>query len=148
MKTILVICFAILFLSIGAINCLKQVSVIKALEEIVSFISLIKMSVNYTSAGFDEIILSGKKQNYKYLSFSDNEIYLDKSVGDKLSGDFNSFINKIGTTDQDGQINICEEYRQRFQEKLFDLKIKEKEKIQVNTALSVFGALTVLIFFL
>jgi hypothetical protein len=148
LKTILVIFFAILFLSIGAINCLKQVSVIRALEEIVSFINLIKMSVNYTAAGFDEIILNGKKQNYKYVSFSDNEIYLDKSVGNKLSGDFNSFINKIGTTDQDGQINICEEYRQRFQEKLFDLKIKEKEKIQVNTALSVFGALTVLIFFL
>jgi hypothetical protein len=78
----------------------------------------------------------------------DNQIFLDKSVGVKFCEDFKGFINKIGTTDEEGQINICEEYKERFEEILTKRKVKEKEKLQVNTALSLFGALTVLIFFL
>ena len=65
-----------------------------------------------------------------------------------IIAEFNSFIKNIGTTDQDGQISLCDEYKSRFEEALINRKSKDKEKLQVNTALSVFGALTVLIFFL
>lgn len=130
------------------LNVLKQVSITKALDEIIRFINLVKTEVHYTSADFEKIISKGQSQNYKYLSFSDNQIYLNKPVGERLSEDFNGFINRIGTTDKDGQINICEEYKKRFEETLMKRKLKEKEKLQVNTALSLFGALTVLIFFL
>ncbi len=118
------------------------------LDEIVRFINLVKTEVHYTAADFENIFLKGKAQNYKYLSFSDNQIFLNKCVGARIKDDFNSFVNKIGTTDEDGQINICGEYKERFEELLSKRKIKEKEKLQVNTALSLFGALTVLIFFL
>jgi hypothetical protein len=136
------------FLFSGAMNILKQVRITTALDEIVRFINLVKTEVHYTTADFEKIFLKGKLQNYKYISFSDNEIFLDKSVGDKLNEDFNSFINKIGTTDEQGQLNICEEYKERFDEIFTKRKAKEKEKLQMNTALSLFGALTVLIFFL
>ena len=148
MKSFFVICFAFLFLSVGFVSCLNQIKITKALDEIIRFINLIKLSVNYTSAGFDDIVLKGKKQSYRFISFSDGEIYLDKSVPYSLREDFNSFVDKIGTTDQDGQLIICEEYKQSFQDQLFNFKKKEKEKLQVNTALSVFGAVTILIFFL
>ncbi len=148
MKTIFVVSFAVLFLISGALNILKQLRITKALDEIIRFINLVKTEVHYTTADFENIFLKGKSQNYKYLSFSDNQIFLNKSVGEKLNEDFKGFINKIGTTDEAGQINICEEYKEWFEEILMERKIKEKEKLQVNTALSVFGALTVLIFFL
>lgn len=127
---------------------MKQVGITNALNEIIRFINLVKTEVRYTTADFENIFLKGKAQNYKYLSFCDNQIFLNKSVGEKLNEDFKGFINKIGTTDEAGQINICEEYKEWFEEILMERKIKEKEKLQVNTALSVFGALTVLIFFL
>ena len=133
---------------VGVISCLNQVKTTKVLDEIIRFINLIKLSVNYTSADFEEIILKGKKQNYSFISFSDGKIYLDKSVPYSLREDFNSFVDKIGTTDQDGQIIICDEYKHSFQDQLFYFKKKEKERLQVNTALSVFGAVTILIFFL
>ena len=148
MKTFFVVSFAILFLISGVMNVLKQLKITNALDEIVRFINLVKTEVHYTTADFEKILLKGKAQNYKYLFFSDNQIYLDKSVGVKFSEDFYGFINKIGTTDEEGQINICREYRERFEESLAKRKVKEKEKLQVNTALSLFGALTVLIFFL
>ena len=118
------------------------------MEEIIRFISLVKTEVHYTTADFEKIFLKGKAQNYKYLSFYDNQIFLNKSAGERINEDFNSFINKIGTTDEEGQLNICQEYKERFEEILRKRKIKEKEKLQVNTALSIFGALSVLIFFL
>lgn len=148
MKTVFVLLLATLFLFSGALNVLKQVDTTKALEEIIGFISLVKTEVHYTTADFEKIFLKGKAQNYKYLSFYDNQIFLNKSAGERINEDFNSFINKIGTTDEEGQLNICQEYKERFEEILRKRKIKEKEKLQVNTALSIFGALSVLIFFL
>ena len=148
MKTVFVLLLATLFLFSGALNVLKQVGTTKALEEIIGFISLVKTEVHYTTADFEKIFLKGKAQNYKYLSFYDNQIFLNKSAGERINEDFNSFINKIGTTDEEGQLNICQEYKERFGEILRKRKIKEKEKLQVNTALSIFGALSVLIFFL
>lgn len=148
MKTVFVLLLATLFLFSGALNVLKQVDTTKALEEIIRFISLVKTEVHYTTADFEKIFLKGKAQNYKYLSFYDNQIFLNKSAGERINEDFNSFINKIGTTDEEGQLNICQEYKERFEEILRKRKIKEKEKLQVNTALSIFGALSVLIFFL
>ena len=148
MKTFFVLLLATLFLFSGALNVLKQVGTTKALEEIIGFISLVKTEVHYTTADFEKILLKGKAQNYKYLSFYDNQIFLNKSAGERINEDFNSFINKIGTTDEEGQLNICQEYKERFEEILRKRKIKEKEKLQVNTALSIFGALSVLIFFL
>ena len=148
MKTVFVLLLATLFLFSGALNVLKQVDTTKALEEIIRFISLVKTEVHYTTADFEKIFLKGKAQNYKYLSFYDNQIFLNKSAGERINEDFNSFINKIGTTDEDGQLNICQEYKERFEEILRKRKLKEKEKLQVNTALSIFGALSVLIFFL
>lgn len=148
MKTVFVLLLATLFLFSGALNVLKQVGTTKALEEIIGFISLVKTEVHYTTADFEKIFLKGKAQNYKYLSFYDNQIFLNKSADKRINEDFNSFINKIGTTDEEGQLNICQEYKERFEEILRKRKIKEKEKLQVNTALSIFGALSVLIFFL
>ena len=148
MKTVFVLLLATLFLFSGALNVLKQVGTTKALEEIIGFISLVKTEVHYTTADFEKIFLKGKAQNYKYLSFYDNQIFLNKSADERINEDFNSFINKIGTTDEEGQLNICQEYKERFEEILRKRKIKEKEKLQVNTALSIFGALSVLIFFL
>ncbi len=148
MNTIFVLLLATSFLVSGIMNVSKQIGITKALDEILRFINLVKTEVHYTSSDFENIFFKGKAQNYKYISFSDKGIYLNKSVGKTIVDDFNDFINKIGTTDDVGQMNICDEYKERFKELLSKRKVKEKEKLQVNTALSLFGALTVLIFFL
>ena len=148
MKTIFVVVLAFSFLITGALNVLKQIKITGALEEIVRFINLVKTELRYTTAGFEDIFTKGKAQNYKYLSFSDGEIFVDKSMGSDMIEVFNGFVNRIGTTDEEGQLELCDEYKTRFQDLLMKRKLKEKEKLQVNTALSLFGALTVLIFFL
>ncbi len=126
---------------------LKQIRNVNALDEIISFIALVKSEIRYRTAEYKEIYSKGKLQNYKYLSFSEGEIYVDESVGSKCNEEFREFYCRIGTTDAEGQISLCDEYKERFEEFLKNRKTKEKEKLQVNTALSILGALTVLIFF-
>lgn len=148
MKTIFVLLIAFSFLAFGFFNVIRQIKITKALDEIVRFVSLVKTEMNYRKSEFLHIYSIGEKQGYKYLSFSDGQIFADEAVGAGIIEEFNSFIKNIGTTDQDGQISLCDEYKNRFEEALINRKSKDKEKLQVNTALSVFGALTVLIFFL
>ena len=148
LKTVFVVLLALAFLSTGALNILKQIKITGAADEIIRFINLVRTEVHYTTADYENIFLKGKQQNYKYISFCNNEIYLDKSVGSGLASDFCGFIGKIGTTDYSGQLNICDEYKFRFEEALKKRRENENKKIQVNTALSLFGALSVLIFFL
>lgn len=132
----------------GILNVLKQISNTGTLDEILRFVNLTQTQVRYRNAEFNDIYLLGIKQNYKYLSFLQGEIYPNKALGTELSEEFKAFVEKIGTTDEAGQIALCDEYKARFEEALINKKAKEKERLQVNTALSVFGALTVLIFFL
>ena len=148
MKTIFVLLIAFSFLAFGFFNVIRQIKITKALDEIVRFVSLVKTEMNYRKSEFLHIYSIGEKQGYKYISFSDGQIFADNAVGAGIIEEFNSFIKNIGTTDQDGQISLCDEYKNRFEEALINRKSKDKEKLQVNTALSVFGALTVLIFFL
>ena len=94
MKTVFVLLLATLFLFSGALNVLKQVGTTKALEEIIGFISLVKTEVHYTTADFEKIFLKGKAQNYKYLSFYDNQIFLNKSAGERINEDFNGRLRR------------------------------------------------------
>lgn len=148
MKTFFVLLTAFSFLSFGFFNVIRQIKITKTLDEIVRFVSLVKTEMNYRKSEFCHIYSIGENQNYKYLSFSDGQIYADEAIGISIIEEFNSFIKKIGTTDQEGQMSLCDEYKSRFEEFLINRKEKNKEKLQVNTALSVFGALTILIFFL
>jgi len=148
LKNLFVVLLSGSFLFFGLLNVIRQIKNTEALNEIVRFIGLVKTEVRYRTAEYNELYSKGKAQNYKYLSFSEGEIFVNKAVGDELAEDFKGFINRIGTTDEEGQITICDEYKERFEELLKSRKSKEREKLQVNTALSIFGALTVLIFFL
>lgn len=148
MKTVLIMLFSSSFLVAGFLNVLRQIRNTTALDEIVRFINLVKTEVHYRTADYEDIYLKGKMQNYNYLSFSDGKIYVDKTVGETCANEFGDFVDRIGTTDESGQLSLCDEFKERFSEYLKNRKLKEKEKIQVNAALSVLGALTVLIFFL
>lgn len=148
MKTMLVLLLSAAFFVSGVVNVMGHIRISNSLDEIVRFINLVRTEVHYTTADFERIVIKAKEQNYKFISFSDNKIFLNSLIDKRISEEFNGFINKIGTTDEAGQMNICNEYKERFEELLSKKRVKEKEKLQVNTALSLFGALSVLIFFL
>ena len=147
MKFISGIVLAIVILIFGGVNALERKNVTATIGEIIDFINLVKTEVGFLSADCDTLYKKGIKRNYKFIVFSDNKISL-KDINDHKSAElFLDFTNRLGTTDKNGQLSLCEEFKQRFEEILKQRLERDKEKIQVNTALSLLGAISVLVVF-
>lgn len=145
MKFVMVLCVALTFLAVGIYDVLKEKRKTIALDEIVRFVTFIKGELHYRTSDFENLVNSAKKQKYQYIKFDGLKILPDDFCDETVKSEFFQFINRIGTTDADGQISLCDEYISRFSEMLTQRKQKEKSKIQVNTALSVLSALCVII---
>lgn len=136
----------LLLLGLGASLKLKRKTSI--LTEIVDFIRFIRLELQYRATDSETLGLMLQKENFKYIQKTDGGFRLSESVDEKVLGCFNSFINHLGTTDREGQLSLCDEYSDKITALLDTHKQSEKSKIQVNTALSVFGALCVVILFI
>lgn len=147
MKFILGVMLSLLILVSGGMKAVERKKNTSAVAEILDYISLIKTEVSYLSADYEAIYKKSKSRNYKHITFYDNKIKLNNYCNNEYSDLFNDFTSRLGTTDAEGQLNLCEEYRQRFEIILKQRMEKDKEKLQVNTALSVLGSVCVLIVF-
>lgn len=111
-----------------------------AADEALKFTLLAKRLIAFRSVPFSELLDEGKKENYKYISFSGSEIKIDDCAGERLVKEFSDFVNNLGTTDCAGQIALCSEYSERFSAIFLEYENTGKEKVRVNGALSALGA--------
>lgn len=147
MKNIVIIGVALTILGIGAYDVLKLKTKTKVLDEIIRLICFIKGELHYRTSDFETLTKSAQKQGYKYIEFENTDIFLKEYIDSSTKKEFLAFVNRIGTTDAEGQLALCDEYINRFTETLVELRQNEKSKIQVNTALSILSALCVIILF-
>lgn len=148
MKFVLVLGAAGLFLFLGFRDSFKQKQKTSILNEIVGFLRFVRTELQYRTTDFETLGQMVKNENLKYIKQNDDSFYLTQTQDEKIRDYFESFINRLGTTDKDGQLNLCDEYIEKFGEILNEHKKTEKSKIQINTALSVFGALCIVILFI
>lgn len=148
MKIIPVLGVAGLFLFLGFRDSFKQKQKTAILNEIVGFLRFVRSELQYRATDFETLGQRVKNENLKYIGQNDDSFYLTQTQDEKIIVFFESFINHLGTTDKDGQLNLCDEYIEKFSEILTEHKKSEKSKIQINTALSVFGALCIVILFI
>lgn len=147
MKFIIGVILSLFILVLGGMKAVERKKNTSAVAEILDYIPLIKTEVSYLSADYEAIYEKGKSRNYKHISFNDKNIQLNDYCNNEHSDLFNDFTSRLGTTDAEGQLYLCEEYKQRFENILKQRMEKDKEKLQVNTALSVLGSICVLIVF-
>ncbi len=148
MKTFFSLVMAISFVYFCVCDSKKQKNKTRLLDEVVRFVGFVKSELNYRNSDYESLYEISRGEGYKYITFENKKIGLDGCAEDKVSAEFSAFIQKIGTTDGEGQLSMCDEYRERFADILNVQRQKEKEKLRVNTAVSVMGALSVFIFFL
>ncbi len=129
------LCLAGCFLLLG----INRISTIKkstsALNEAVSFITMVKNNIRFSMMDYDNLIECAKKEGYLYISF-ENGVALSKNTTRKAQADFLRFINKIGTTDETGQLTLCDEYLERFKGYYNESASNEKGRVKVVGALS------------
>ena len=148
MKTVFTLMLAAMVILAGLLNSREQRKITLTLDEITKCIAFIKSELTYRSADFESLYLNALKQNYRYIKLENGKISVDASVGKTYFQEFSTFVSAIGTTDEIGQLALCDEYSKRFYRYFEERQVKEKEKTQVNTAVSVLGAVCVLVLFL
>lgn len=135
---------AVVFILLGVNKILNIKKNSEALYETVKFISSVKNNIRYLSMDYDSLLENAKNENYSYITF-EPETKLSDCVGEKRQKEFSQFIEKIGTTDEAGQMNLCDEYIERFKEFYNESISKEKAKVNVVGAISVLCVVCVLV---
>ena len=148
MKNVMACVIATAFLMSGAFDMFRQRRRTAILDEIVQFVRFVESELHFRSPDFYSLLDTAKKQGYRYLFFQNDKIITDKFCPSEIKTDFYRFTERIGTTDTYGQIALCQEYIERFTHILQEYKVKEKNNLQVNGALSVLGAVCVLVLFI
>lgn len=148
MKTLLSVFLAVFILVSGGMKVSKRKKYIQAITEVLDFINLVKTEVAYISSDYETIFKKGENRKYKHIVFLNNEIKINGFSDTSEVILFYDFLNRLGKTDSSGQLMLCEEYKDRFEIILKERLEKDKEKIRVDTALSVSAAFVVLVFFL
>lgn len=137
---LLSICF--ILLGVNRIINIKRNTL--ALCEVVEFINFVKNNIRFSSMNYENLVENAKKENYSFIEF-ENEITLSKYAGEKYRKEFLNFTEKIGTTDNCGQISICDEYIEKFKSFYNECQSSEKGKVNVVGAISVLSVVCVLV---
>ena len=145
---VLVILVSLSMLFAGGADIYRQKKKRFVLDEIVRFVLFVKGEIHYRSPDLESLLMSAREQNYSYLTFSGYQVGSDNICDETVKREFSEFINRLGTTDTAGQLALCDEYSNRFSERLNELKQNEKSKIQTSAALSILGSVCVLIIFI
>jgi hypothetical protein len=146
MKNAIVFFLAFVLLTTGVYEVFRQKRKTRVIEEILSFVLLVKNEIRYRAPDIETLLKIAQKQNYSYMYFKDGKVTLYENCDGRVKSEFLNFFNRLGTTDTTGQISLCDEFSSLFNKLLEERKENEKSKIQVNTALSVLSALCVIIF--
>ena len=148
MKIVLVIGSALMLLFAGFGASVKQKKTTAILGEIVDFVLFVRSELQYRATDFETLLKIVNDEKFKYIRQNATGFFVPELRDNKTQELFESFVNHLGTTDKDGQLSLCDEYIEKFRNILNEHQRDEKSKIQINTALSVFGALCIVILFI
>ncbi len=148
MRILLVTGVALLLLFVGFRDSMKQKKTTAILGETVDFIHFVRMEFQYRATDFETLLQMVKTEKFKYIKQNDRSFFIPELRDKKAIELFETFVSHLGTTDKDGQLSLCDEYIEKFRNILNEHQKREKSKIQINTALSVFGALCIVILFI
>ncbi len=142
---IVLVCVYILLLTYYEVKKIKETSEI--LNEMLSLINFCKTELRYRSTDISALSEASLNIGLKYISLVNGKLTINKNTKKSILQTFNSFISKLGTTDNEGQLSLCDEYISTFRTMQTEAKQTEKSKVKINTALGVLGAVTVIVFF-
>ena len=144
--TVFVVAIAIVFF--GIYDFLKYKRSVSALEEAVKLFNLFKNEIRYKGSDYYALCNAGEKESFKYLHFDNTTISVSDIYDERIKTEFSYFAEKIGTTDVEGQLSVCNQAVERLNEFLKEYRKKESSKLQVNMSLSILGALSMIIIFI
>ncbi len=148
MKYVIVFFICVVIISVGYGKVSKHHANTQLLDEAVRLIGFMKTELNYRRPDCEALYRSACDNGFKCISFSNGRIEPSDAFFDSVRNELNTFFSLIGTTDADGQLLLCEEYYERIKLVYNEQRGVEKNKIQVDFAVSVLGVFSVIVLFL
>lgn len=148
LKTGTAMLVAFSLIAFGVWDCLKYKSNTRAISEAVRLFRLLKNEIHYRGTDYYSLCRLAEKENFKYITFAENEITLNGVSDFTVNNDFYYYAEKIGTTDTQGQLSLCDEAIERLNISFLEHRKKEISRLQVNMSLSLLSALSVIIIFI
>lgn len=136
---------AIIFVLAAFANAAFQKKGTAAVRKAAEFVKFVRTEVRYNCLPSDEILQKARQKRFGELFGENGTPELPSAAGRDAREVFADFCAGIGTTDREGQLEICDCFGERLEEILKTRLLGEKEKIRVNTALCLLGAITVLV---
>ena len=143
MKELLCFCGAVSFLAAGAFGALRRRRGTAALAEAVRFVRYVRAELRFAAPPRDELLEKAHAERYRFVRLIGDAPRLDAAAGAEGCRVFDDFCARIGTTDRDGQTDLCDEAESRLSALLSAVRATEEGQLRVNLALSVLGALGV-----
>ena len=113
----------------------------KAFDELCAFCRSVKNGLRFHLSRYDEIALICEREGYQYIKNGDSGLCADSRVSEALRSAFSGFVSKLGTTDCDGQLDICDEFLERLEDLRPDFKDENAKKLKVCTVFNLTLAL-------
>lgn len=143
MKELLCFCGAVSFLAAGVFGALRRRRGTAALAEAVRFVRFVRAELRFAAPTRDELMEKAHAERYRFVRLIGDAPRLDTAAGAEACRVFDDFCGRIGTTDRDGQCELCDEAESRLTALLTAVRASEEGQLRVNLALSVLGALGV-----
>lgn len=144
--TALLVAFALI--AFGAWDCLKYKNTTRAINEAVKLFRLFKNEIHYRGTDYYSLCRLAEKENFKYITFAENKITLNGVSDFTVNNEFSYYTEKIGTTDTQGQLALCDEAIEKLNASFLEHRRKENSRLQVNMSLSFLSALSIILIFI
>ncbi len=143
---IIITCFVIMGAGIHEIK--KQRQKTAFLDQSVRLISFFKTELNFRKPDCETLYNSAKENGFDCIRLLNGLLVPEGDFNDNATEDLTVFFKSIGTTDAEGQLNLCDEYQQRLKNYLDEQRSVEKSKTQVDFAVSLLGVFCVIVLFM
>ncbi len=148
MRLLLLSAFCSLLVVNSFYEFFKAIQSARATDGIIRLIKYIKSQMYYVKPDYGELYETACKQGFYGVVFKEGDILPHKHLEASEKSEFNDFISRIGTTDQAGQLELCDEYISRFNARLEESRYEKSRKSRVNLAVSVLCAVAVFVVFI
>lgn len=113
----------------------------KAFDELCSFCRSVKNGLRYRLSRYDELAAVCEREGYQYIKNGDSGLCADSRLSEVLRSAFSGFVSKLGTTDCEGQLDICDEFLARLEDLRPAFKDESAKKLKLCTVLNLTLAL-------
>lgn len=139
------LCALILIVAYGDIVAQRKKTAV--LDVSVRLLGFLKNELSFHKTDIDTLFCEAHRNGFDCFDYDGTSVAVSKDFPKASGEDLLCFLNAVGTTDCEGQVNLCDEYLARMKTHLYEQRLSEKSKTTVSFALGILGSMSIIVLF-